>query len=282
MPIILISRGILFLCFFFTFENSFSQEIKVFSKNDSLPIVKANFSLNGVLIGMTDNGGKYEIKGNKTNIDIKHLGYKDLKINKIINDTIVYLEREYQGIEEVTIKKEKKKSFFERNIQKMVIGETNFSFKQKGIVLFKKNNKEIKNIKLEVIDVFGVKNIKYRPFKIAIYEFDSIKKSLGNKIFESELLEKNDNKKFFNFVLNKKIEIRSSCFYVAFEILDSKYYNPKFIQSKRGLIAAVPSLKLKRVNEGNSFRISYNENDEIICFEKIKNGGFNMKIEYNE
>lgn len=275
-----LNRGVLLLCILFNSYSFFAQNIKIFSQEDRMPLSNVSVYSFDKLIGFSNELGVFDIN-KKTQIKLSHLGYKDIEINKILNDTVILLEIEEKAIKEVVIQ-EKKSSNRNKLINSIYLGETNFSFNSKGVVLFKNNKKNIHNISLEIIDVFGVKNIKYKPFKIAIYEFDSIENNLGAKIFESKTLQKEDQKKYFKYVPNSKIDIQSDYFYVAFEILDDTFYNPKFITSNVGSIAAVPSLKLRRINEGVSYKISYDNELQLTSITKIEHGGFNIKIEYDE
>lgn len=259
----------------------YSQTIKVLSQQDKSPVVNCHIFSNENIIGYTDSLGVFQVGAKSQSLKFTHINYEDLFISTIQNDTTIYLKSVKLDLEEVVVATKKKVKPVEKFLNKIFIGKTNFSFNQHGLVLFQNNNRSIKSLSFEIIDVFGVKNIKYRPFKIGIYEQDE-SGDIGKKVFESEILEKKDNKKYFNYTLNENFKIGSDFFYVAFEILSSEYYSPNFIQSKVGTIAAVPSLGLINSDKNKSFRVSYDESNQIINFEEIQFGSFNIKIEFDD
>ena len=193
----------------FNFSNC--QTIKIISDIDSLPLKNAHIFSNNNLIGVTDIYGKYEFKKKQNNLKISHLGYQDLFIKEVINDTIVIIKFEKINLNEISIeyKKEKKVQSFLNNI---IVGETNFTFREHALVLLEGNSERINSLSIEVIDVFGVKNIKFRPFRLNIFEFDTLTNSLGKKVFESEILSKSDNKKYFNYKFREDFKLKGKFF----------------------------------------------------------------------
>lgn len=71
-------------------------------------------------------------------------------------------------------------------------------------------------------------------------------------------------------------------FFVSFEILGSDYYNPEFIESKIGVISAVPSIKLKPRKKRNSYKAIFDETNNLSNFEEFAYGDFNIKINYEK
>jgi hypothetical protein len=281
--ILKINRGCIFsLCLIYlNFNFSNCQTIKIISDIDSLPLKNAHIFSNNNLIGVSDIYGQYEFKKKQNNLKISHLGYQDLFLKEVINDTIIIIKFEKINLNEISIeyKKEKKVQSFLNNI---IVGETNFTFREHALVLLEVNSERINSLSIEVIDVFGVKNIKFRPFRLNIFEFDTLTNSLGKKVFESEILSKSDNKKYFNYKFREDFKLKGKFFFISFEILDSKYYNPEYIESKHGIISAVPSVKLKPRKIRNSYKAIFDETNSLVNFEEFIYGDFNIKINYEK
>ncbi|NHN26677.1 hypothetical protein FIA58_013410 [Flavobacterium jejuense] len=270
----------LLLSFLFNILNIFSQrKIYVFSCNDSLPLSNAILFSKNKKIGQTDSFGKTIIEASVTDFKILKEDFLELDIKSIESDSLVFLKKD-------TIHNVEKDSkfglFIKDKLDLFFTKETNFSFNENGVVRFKNiPNKKITEILVEVCDVFGVKNIKYKPFKISIYESDSVSNFMANKLYESEVLYKENNEKYFKYILNRSIQIKSKYIYVSFEILSIDYYVPNFIQSKVGTIAAVPSIKLIKDKNLFSFKFSTpcKSCESNVVFKKI-NKNFNIKVKY--
>lgn len=271
-----------FIFFLFKLLVVNGQNIQIRSAVDSLAIPNSYIYTNNKLIGISDLNGQYIFKENLLNVEITHVSFLSKDLKEINRDTIIYLKEIENHLKEVEIQKKSSNSILSKIIKNIYSGETNFSFNQSAIVVFKNNNLSIKSIDFEIIDVFGVKNIKYKPFRIGVFNYDQENEQIMNKVYESEILTKHNDKKYFTYFPLKQIEIDSNYFCISFEILDDTFYKPEFIMSNVGTIAAVPSLKLKRINEKKSFRISYDNENNIYKIEKIESGGFNIKINYNE
>jgi hypothetical protein len=104
-----------------------------------------------------------------------------------------------------------------------------------------------------LVDLYGVKGMKYLPFKVNFFTVNIETGKPDKKILpEDILLRKNNKKKWFEVDFsNYNINVPPEGMYVAFIILDSKDYKVNTIMSKYGVIDAVPYLKLRRTNKKN-------------------------------
>lgn len=254
--------------FLFSFQNTFSQEIKntsnselfvghVYSRSSILPIANATiktYSNNELRYFISDAGGKFEIqnsyKSSINYIEVSSLGFKK-DVKKIVLDTI-YLDNETNQLDEVIVNSKFKitnqLSFFE----KLNSFETNFSWNNKAAVYIPKGseNKNIEKLLFSVSDCGGVKNLKYLPFKINLYTVDSL--GMPNKpILEEDIVVKKGDTEYWTKIdiSQYKITIPAKGIFVVFVILDEKDYTTNFINSNFGWISAVPALKAYRHNK---------------------------------
>ncbi len=248
------------------FQNIFSQEILnknnghlfwgyVYSNEQRLPIEKATikiFSNNITKYFITDENGKFEIPNNTIDsIEVSSLGYKK-RIYKIILDTI-YLDNDQNQLSEVIISTKTKiknqLSFFE----KLNSFETNFSWNNKAAIYIPKSNgssEYIKNLLFAVSDFGGVKNLKFLPFKINLYTVDSLGLPSKPILEEDILVTKTDTENWTKVDISKfKTVIPDEGIFVVFIILAEKDYPTDFVNSKYGLISAVPALRAYKYND---------------------------------
>lgn len=266
-----------FLIFFKLY--SFGQKLTVVSNEDNIPLPNCNIYSENLALGQTDSLGNFLFDKKYKNLKITHVGFKTEFIKSISNDTIIQLQYEEYNLKEIKIEYLKEKKI-ESLLNKLYVGETNFSFREHAIVLINNEHKALNSILIEIIDVFGVKNIKYRPFRLNIFEFDTLTNSLGRKVFESEILKKTNSKKYYTYFFEDNLKIKTDRFYVSFEILNSNHYKPDFIESEVGFIAAVPSIKLRSRKFKNSFKALFDDSNNLIYLKEIIYGDLNIKIKY--
>ena len=118
--------------------------------------------------------------------------------------------------------------------------------------------KEIKNLKYWVVDDFGVKNLKFLPFKAALYSVDTVTGRPGEKVYESAVIKKGDNKKWTVIdIASQHIKMPKEGIFIVFEILDVSDYKQQFVMAKFGTIDAVPALRAKVFEPNNPHKSYY-------------------------
>lgn len=252
----------LYFLLLLTFQSIFSQEVQhnsnknlftahVYSSASRLPIANATIktsSKNELRYFITDTEGKFEMpnyyKKEIDYIEISSLGFKKVVLDIILDS--IYLENDVNELDEVFINSKSKITYQLSAFEKFNTFETNFSWDNKAAVYIPSNgeHKEIKKLLFAVSDYGGVKNLKYLPFKVNIYTVDSF--GLPDKPILSQDIEikKEDDKNWTKVDISKsKIIIPAQGIFVVFIILDKKDYKVNYINSKHGLISAVPGLK---------------------------------------
>ena len=207
------------------------------------------------------------LKADSTCVELLHLNYFALKINiynKTIKNDTVFLKRKINFLNEVTLNEKIKNT---KPIRRAIVStffnyKINLSHNDKIAQLIKKNkfNKKIKKIKVKIIDDFGVKNLKYQPFRLSIYTVDSISQKPDSCIFRTEKIKKINKKRWVEIdieILN--LYSNNQDFFIVFEILSKNEYAQQFINSKIGLIPAVPQIKAKIFNAKDNRRCYLNK-----------------------
>lgn len=274
-PKLIITIVIMFINFFGYSQNN----IKVIDTLNFEPIYNVSLIFSDKSVIKSDYYGVLKFNKdsiNSNNIILSHKNYKEKKIIlKTKNDTIIYLEPkiiELENFEIIKVKKDKKiiqRTFFRTFFNY----KTNLIHEDKIAQLIPKKEEKIKinKIKVNVIDIFGVKNLKYLPFKVSLYDVDNIDFKPDKCIYSSEIIRKKNDKKwveidisFLNLFSDEKD------LFIVFEVLDYNMYPVKLINSKVGLIAAVPQVKAK----------IYNPKDNRKCF-ILRKKGFDETLEWS-
>lgn len=129
---------------------------------------------------------------------------------------------------------------------------TNLAHEDKVATLIinkKESGKPVHKIRAQIIDLFRVKNMKYLPFKVQIRTVNPDNNVPDSLLFQSQVLRKKDNKKWFELDISEmNIILPEEGLYVVFEVLKEEAYPVNFIQSRVGVIVAVPQIKTKRKN----------------------------------
>ena len=238
-----------------------------------------------VVILNSSSMGIFEIPQSNGSFDriwITHLNYNSLQaVGEDLKKDTLYLDKNNYELDELKIKSKKEAKWnplpfsmnlaHEQQIATLFIAEKNVGL-------------HVKKIKAQVIDLFGVKNLKYLPFKLQLREVNPENNLPGKLIFESEVVSKKDSKKYFELdVTSLNITLPKNGLFVVFEVLDDKSYPITFISSRVGVVVAVPQLKSKRKN--NSSFISFSLRD---CFTEdcvkewvlLKDNYFNLQLEF--
>lgn len=238
-----------------------------------------------VVILNSSSTGTFKIPQSNGSFDriwITHLNYNLLQaVGEDLKKDTLYLDKNNYELDELKIKSKKEAKWnplpfsmnlaHEQQIATLFIAEKNVGL-------------HVKKIKAQVIDLFGVKNLKYLPFKLQLREVNPENNFPGKLIFESEVVSKKDSAKYFELdVTSLNITLPKNGLFVVFQVLDDKSYPITFISSRVGVIVAVPQLKSKRKN--NSSFISYSLRD---CFTEdcvkewvlLKDNYFNLQLEF--
>jgi len=282
----LISSILLFVSWFSNAQNKnfvlLDRTTKTAVESASIFVLQAKDT---VLILNSSSMGIFEIPQSNGSFDriwITHLNYNSLQaVGEDLKKDTLYLDKNNYELDELKIKSKKEAKWnplpfsmnlaHEQQIATLFIAEKNVGL-------------HVKKIKAQVIDLFGVKNLKYLPFKLQLREVNPENNLPGKLIFESEVVSKKDSKKYFELdVTSLNITLPKNGLFVVFEVLDDKSYPITFISSRVGVVVAVPQLKSKRKN--NSSFISFSLRD---CFTEdcvkewvlLKDNYFNLQLEF--
>ncbi len=217
---------------------------------------------NDTIAIFTDSSGKINIDVAFFPFTTSHINYKDTIVSAF-NDLIL-LTPNREMLKNVLIEKKKKN---EGNVALLAAAglfykcKSNLSHNSKAALFIhydpKKQNKSINTLKYNVIDIFGVKNLKYLPFRASLYSVDTLTGLPGERIFDAGIITKQDNKKWVKVdIASQNIRVPHEGLFIVFEILGIQDYKIRTIWSKEGLIDAVPALNSK-VSTMENLRKSY-------------------------
>lgn len=277
---------------FFIVFNCFAQEEKMFSvvdKESNIPINRASIyflSFNDTIaMSSSDENGNFTIPKKIKyfeKIRVTHVSYNpfNAKVKDLESSTFYLVKNNYE-LEELKIKSKKRFKWnplpFKTNLDHNEMVAT--------LIVDKKSiGNRVKKIKAEVTDIFGVRNLKYLPFRLQLREVNPETNLPDKLLFRTEIITKRNSKKWFEFdVTGLNINLPETGLYVVFEVLNRESYQEEFINSRVGVIVAVPQLKTKRKNNKhyNSYRLKKCYNNT--CIEKWeiqKDYYFNLKLEF--
>lgn len=230
-------------------QNSAGQrEIFIYDKDyGPLENVTVNYkSSNGMVTLLSGKGGNVLINNNINKIAVSHIAYK--KDVFAVKDTI-YLEPSEHELAEVTVtnKKERNKTIVSV-MRPFMDYEINFGYREKAAALIpfdaKNAGKKIKYLKYEVIDILGVKNLKFLPFKAALYSVDTLTGMPDREVYSSNIIKKKDNKRWVKVDISENnIVIPPEGLFIVFEIPGKDIYLQEHIEAKGGIIDAVPAVR---------------------------------------
>lgn len=260
------------------FQNIFSQKnIILIDKNSQKPIVNAilkNCNLDSVYKFISNTDGLIKLNNfnkDSTCIEISHVNYGKQKIIinrvKADNDTI-FLNEKIFGMDEIVLEAKKtNKLYLKHSLMQFFFNyRLSLGHNQKiaQIVYKKEYKKKISKIKVQIIDGLGVKNLKYLPFKISIYNVDSLTQKPNQCIYISESIKKNNNKKWVYIdVESLNLFSNDQDLFLVFETLRKEDYSVEYISSKMGYIPAVPMIKAEIYNPKNKIKCYINLYDYI-------------------
>lgn len=195
-------------------------------------------------------------------IKFSHVAYEDIFLGKKL-DTIFLINKNCD-LEEVILTNKKNDKKLLKNLIKPFVNYThNLGFNDKFVSLFKTENKKINEISLEIINTLEVKNTKFLPFKIVIYSKDTNTDYPNDLIFQSEIVRKENNNKYFTYNISHLDLIKNfNEIFIGIEILDENNYYPKKIYSKYGFVDATPSIEAEIYDE-LSYQKTYEYQDHL-------------------
>jgi hypothetical protein len=260
------------------FQNIFSQKnIILIDKKSQKPIVNAilkNCNLDSVYKSISNTDGLIKLNNfnkDSTCIEISHVNYGKQKIiiNRVIadNDTI-FLNEKIFGMDEIVLEAKKtNKLYLKHSLMRFFINyRLSLGHNQKvaQIIYKKEYKKKISKIKVQIIDGLGVKNLKYLPFKVSIYNVDSLTQKPNQCIYISESIKKNNNKKWVYIdVESLNLFSNDQDLFLVFETLRKEDYSVEYISSKAGYISAVPMIKAEIYTPKNKIKCYINSYDYI-------------------
>jgi len=210
-------------------------------------------------------------------VEISHVNYGVHKINfnnsNVHQDTIFLVER-IQDMDEVVLKSSTKK-YLNYSLMRFFFNyklSLGHNHKIAQIVYKKDFRKKISKIKIQIIDGLGVKNLKYLPFKVSIYNVDTLTIKPNQSIYTTEAIRKNNDNKWV-YIDVEKLDLYSNNqdLFLVFETLSKDDYPVTYINSKIGPIAAVPMIKAEIFTPKNKIKCYVNVSNHI---EELSNWEF--------
>ena len=204
---------------------------------------------------LTDANGKFKFPkttlSKKAKLEISCIGFETKNFNPS-TQKVFYLNEKTEVLNTVLIKKETKKMSI---IESFLPYVHNLGFSRIAVnyIPYIEKRKNVETVKFHLVDFGGVKGLKYLPFKVNFFTVNNENGKPDKKILmEDILIKKSNNKKWVEVDFsNFNINVPPEGIFVAFIILDRKDYIVETIESKYGIIDAVPYLKLRRTNKKN-------------------------------
>jgi len=263
------------------FQFSFCQDIKILDFNTNQPIENVAVALDEECIGYSDSNGNFKIKKSLeyNSLRFSHLSYEILVIEKQrFTEPIIYLISKSETLDEVEIEAKKK-----YNLRRAIFGGlkasagSNFNWNTKVVTFipFEEEGK-ITTLTYQLVDMLGVKGLKYLKFKANLYAIDTLTRLPKQKLIEEDILTSNKNgDRIYSLDISKyNIQMPKEGVFVSFIILDYDEYDMKNVMSKGGLMCATPAIKTRtRKNKEKRFSLKYTEkgHDPELINKWIKN-----------
>ena len=266
----------MFIFLFCCYSSNSQNKITIIDSLTLNPVKNVSLTINHKPIKKSDFNGLIEIDYNvlySKEVVFIHENYKE-KITTIMNknDTVIYLVSKSIILNDIEIKKKvKDKKIIERTMVRAFFNfkiNLNHGDKIAQLIVKKKEKEKINKIKVNVIDIYGVKNLKYLPFKVSIYDVSDDDFKPNNCIYSTEIIRKSNNTKWVDIDVSfLDLFSNEKDLFLVFEVLDKNSYPIELISSKIGLISAVPQIKAR----------IYNPKDKRKCYiMKMKSGPNNM------
>lgn len=209
---------------------------------------------------VSNSRGQIVIPQSLHKLHTNHLNYRDIIVSRYNNKVLLSPSRNIMATAVIENEQKQKGDLLRAIASPFTDVTSNMSHGNKAALFIpadKENSgKIIKSLKYEVVDVFGVKNLKYLPFKAAVFSVDTATGMPGREIFCSDIIKKEDNKKWVTIdVSEEKINMPKEGIFIVFEVLEYKYYlehhQKRTIWSKVGRIDAAPTVRANMYNPNN-------------------------------
>lgn len=233
------------------------KQIRFFDRECGAPVadvIVRHAQGNDTLIFISNNAGQVIIQQDITPFSVSHINYRDTLVAQ--HSSRILLAPLERKLDRLVINSEEKENKLLTGVAGLFYDfRINLGHNTKAALLIpqdKKNRgRSIKSLKYEVIDVYGVKNLKYLPFRAALYSVDTLTGMPGVKIYDAGIIEKQDNKKWVSITVKEEIIVPENGLFIVFECLGDDFYGDRTIWSKQGLIDAAPSLAAEMYNSSN-------------------------------
>lgn len=245
----------------------FCQDIKVLDFNTNQSIENVTVSLDEKFIGYSDSNGGFRLNEDLkySIISFSHLNYETLVIEKErFTEPIIYLVSKLETLDEIEIEAKKK-----YNLRRAIFGGlkasagSNFGYNTKVVTFipFEEEGK-ITTLTYQLVDMLGVRGLKYLKFKANLYSIDTLTRLPKQKLIEEGIITSNKNgDRVYSLDISKyNIQMPKEGVFVAFIILGYDDYDVKDVMSKGGLMVATPAIKTRtRKNKEKRFSLKYIE-----------------------
>ena len=250
--------------------------VKYFNTNDTVTYISD-------IKGAVNSDPKFRF------LKVTHLNYKDTIL--INSATTFFLTPLNHNLQEVKIEKNKIKNNFGISVLKHLMDYSiNFVYNDKAALYIPYEeqfaSKNIQYLKYELVDILGVKNMKYLPFKANIYSVDTITMLPDTIIYKSKIIKKSDRKKWVIIdVASEKIQIPKEGVFIVFEVLDRADYKTEYVNSSQGQIPAVPTVRAKfhdAASKQKSYLLRTTGNIELIMEWESLDCDLQMEVEFEK
>ena len=168
--------------------------VKYFNTNDTVTYISD-------IKGAVNSDPKFRF------LKVTHLNYKDTIL--INSATTFFLTPLNHNLQEVKIEKNKIKNNFGISVLKHLMDYSiNFVYNDKAALYIPYEeqfaSKNIQYLKYELVDILGVKNMKYLPFKANIYSVDTITMLPDTINYKSKIIKKVIEKNGSSLMLHQK------------------------------------------------------------------------------
>lgn len=234
------------------------QTLRFVEQGTGKPVTDADVYIDSVFVAPTNYNGnvKVNMQYNFKTIIVSHINYATCVIPKdsVALRRVFELKKNSNVLNEVLIDTKSGKDT-------LAPLHLNFSYGDKVARLIEAPaGSLITKLKFRVTNGnnSGVKGLRFLPFKANVYALDTITNMPGKQLLGKDILveNKDGNKWATADISNYNIRIppQGACIVFIIPAYEDGLYETFWIQSKTGLISAVPNLKHKmRLTRGNSF-----------------------------
>jgi len=237
-------------CLFFTLLITSSlcaqqKGLRFIDAKTGIPVADADVYTDSTFIAPTNFNGnvKVDISGNYKTLIVSHVAYyrRIIPRDSLAVKKVYTLKKRADVLQEVFIDNGKPQD-------STISGITQFSHGAKGATfIIPPLNSIITKIKFRVVDGYGVKGMRFLPFKANIYEMDSVTKLPGKQLLPNDVLV--ENKKGADWAIvdvsayKLKLPEHGACLVFIVPPYSDGLYTTRTVWSEVGEIDAAPQLK---------------------------------------